>query len=177
MSENIKDVFVTLAKYNAMANKDAVKVLEGLESSKLTEDLGSYFGSILGLLNHQLASDIGWLKMLGENVSELDFILPLLEEFEIERLPPKEIHWKTLSEYNSVRIKVDEVLERMVTTLSPEQYLTEFTIEGRRGKFTTIVWRNLLLLFNHHIHHRGGVSLLLDQLGIENNFSSLLARA
>ncbi|MFX1524367.1 MAG: DinB family protein [Promethearchaeota archaeon] len=177
MSENIKDVFVTLAKYNAMANKDAVKVLEGLESSKLTEDLGSYFGSILGLLNHQLASDIGWLKMLGENVSELDFILPLLEEFEIERLPPKEIHWKTLSEYNSVRIKVDEVLERMVTTLSPEQYLTEFTIEGRRGKFTTIVWRNLLLLFNHHIHHRGGVSLLLDQLGTENNFSSLLARA
>jgi uncharacterized damage-inducible protein DinB len=177
MSGNMKDVFVSLAKYNTMANQDAVKLLEGLEPSKLTEDLGSYFGSILGLLDHQLASDIGWLKMLGENVSELDFVLPLLEEFEIERLPPKELHWKTLSEYNSVRVKVDEVIERMVSTLSPEQYLTEFTIEGRRGKVTVIVWRNLLLLFNHHIHHRGGLSLLLDQLKIENNFSTILWRA
>jgi len=177
MSGNMKDVFVSLAKYNTMANKDAVKVLEGLELPKLTEDLGSYFGSILGLLDHQLASDIGWLKMLGENVSELDFVLPLLEEFEIERLPPKELHWKSLSEYNSVRVKVDEVIERMVTTLSPEQYLSEFTMETRRGKVTTIVWRNLLLLFNHHIHHRGGLSLILDQLNIENNFSSILWRA
>ena len=125
MSENIKDVFVSLVKYNTMANKDAVKILEGVEPSKLTEDLGSYFGSILGLLDHQLASDIDWLKMLGENVSELDFVLPLIEEFEVERLPPKELHWKTLSNFNSVRVKVDEVIERMVTTLSPEQYLLE----------------------------------------------------
>ncbi|MHA2475401.1 MAG: DinB family protein [Promethearchaeota archaeon] len=168
---------MSLVKYNTMANKDAVKILEGVEPSKLTEDLGSYFGSILGLLDHQLASDIGWLKMLGENVSELDFILPIIEEFEIDRLPPKELHWKTLSEYNSVRVKVDDVMERMVTTLSPEQYLTEFTIKGRRGKITTKIWRNLLLLFNHNIHHRGGLSLILDQLNIENNFSTLLWRA
>jgi uncharacterized damage-inducible protein DinB len=115
--------------------------------------------------------------MLGENISELDFVLPLIEEFQIERLPPKQLHWKTLSEYNSVRVKVDEFTERIVTTLSPEQYVTEITIEGRRGKFNVVIWRNLLLLFNHHIHHRGGVSLLLDQLNIENNFSSLLWRA
>lgn len=160
-----------------MANKDAVKILEGIESSKLTEDLGSYFGSILGLLDHILASDIGWLKMLGENFSDLDFLLPLIEEFEVDRLPPKELHWKTLSEYNSVRVKLDDVIERMVNTLTPEQYLKEFTMKGRRGDVTTIVWRNLLLFFNHHIHHRGGLSLILDQLGIENNFSTLLWRA
>jgi uncharacterized damage-inducible protein DinB len=177
MPENIKDIFVSLAKYNTMANKEIMKILEGLESSKLTEDLGSYFGSILGLLDHQLASDLGWLKMLGENISELDFVLPVIEEFQIERLPPKQLHWKTLSEYNSVRVKVDEVIERMVNTLSPEQYLTEITLEGRRGKVNVIIWRNLLLLFNHHIHHRGGISMLLDQLNIENNFSSLLWRA
>jgi uncharacterized damage-inducible protein DinB len=160
-----------------MANKDVVRVLEGVESSKLTEDLGSYYGSILGLLDHLLASDISWLKMLGRNISELDFILPLIEEFKIERLTPKELHWKTLSEYNSIRVKVDEIIERMVTTLSPEQYLEEFTMKGRRGEFTTIVWRNLLLLFNHHIHHRGGLAVLLDQLDVQNNFSTHLMRA
>jgi len=177
LPENIKDVFVLLAKYNTMANKEVVDVLEGLESSKLTEDLGSYFGSILGLLDHQLASDIGWLKMLGENISDLDFVLPLIKDFQIDRLPPKELHWKTLSEYNTVRVEVDKIIERVVNTLSPDQYTSVITMETRRGKLNYITWRTLLLMFNHHTHHRGGVSLLLDQLNIENNFSSLLWRA
>jgi len=177
MPENIKDVFEVLAKYNTMANKDIVKILEGVESSKLTEDLGSYFGSILGLLDHQLASDIGWLKMLGENVSDLDFVLSLIKDFKIDRLPPKELHWKTLSEYNTVRVEVDKIIERVVNTLPPGQYSTEITMETKRGKISFILWRTLLLMFNHHTHHRGGVSSLLDQLNIENNFSSLLWRA
>ncbi len=176
MPENIKDVFERLAKYNTMANKDVVKVLDGLESSKLTEDLGSYFGSILGVLDHLLASDISWLKMLGGNISDLDFVPPLIEDFQIDRLPQKELHWKTLSEYNTVRVEVDKIIERVVTALSPDQYTTEITMESRRGKFNYITWRTLLLMFNHHTHHRGGVSLLLDQLNIENNFSTLLWR-
>ena len=177
MPENIKNVFELLAKYNTMANKEAVDVLEGLESSKLTEDLGSYFGSILGLLDHQLWGDIDWLKMLGENISDLDFVLPLIEDFQIDQLPPKQLHWKTLSEYNSVRVAVDKVIERVVNALSPEKYSSVITFETKRGKFSNITWRTLLRMFNHQAHHRGGVSLLLDQLNIENNFSSLLGRA
>ncbi|MFW9895900.1 MAG: DinB family protein [Candidatus Thorarchaeota archaeon] len=176
MPENIKDVFELLVKYNTMTNKEAVDVLEKLEPSKLTEDLGSYFGSILGLLDHQLVSDIGWLRALGENVPELDFVLPLIEEYNIERIPPKELHWKTLSEYSPVRGEVDKVLERVITTLSPDQYSASITLKGRRGEFTYITWRILLHLFNHHTHHRGGVSTLLDQLNIESNFSNLLWR-
>ncbi|MHA2182918.1 MAG: DinB family protein [Promethearchaeota archaeon] len=176
MTENIKDVFEILAKYNTMANKDIVKILEGVESSKLTEDSGSYFGSILGLLDHQLASDISWLKNLGENISDLDFLPPLMEDFQIDRLPPKELHWKTLSEYNTVRVEVDKIIERMVNTLPSDQYSTEVTTETKRGKYSYIIWRTLILMFNHHTHHRGGVSLLLDQLNVENNFSSLLWR-
>jgi len=174
MTENIKDVFEVLAKYNTMANKGVVDGLEGLESSKLTEDLGSYFGSILGLLDHQLASDIGWLKMMGENISDLDFILPLIKDFQIDRLPPKELHWKSLSEHNTVRVEVDKVIERVVNALSPDQYSTVITLETKRGELSFIVWRTLLLMFNHHTHHRGGVAVLLDQLEVKNEFSNLL---
>lgn len=174
MPENIKVVFELLSKYNVMTNKEVVDVLKGLESSKLTEDLGSYYGSILGLLDHQLVADIGWLRVLGENVRDLDFVLPLLKDYQTERIPQKELHWKTLSEYISVRVDVDKVLEQVVNTLSPDQYSTTITLEGRRGKFTFIVWKILLQLFNHHTHHRGGVAVLLDQLNIENSYSNLL---
>jgi uncharacterized damage-inducible protein DinB len=176
MPENIKNVFELLAKYNTMTNKEAVDVLGGIESSKLTEDLGSYFGSILGLLDHQLASDIGWLRALGENVKDLDFVIPLIKDFSVERLPQKQLHWKTLSEYNSIRVEVDKILERVITTLSPDQYSASITLKGRRGEFTYITWRILLHLFNHHTHHRGGVSLLLDQLNVDSNFANLLWR-
>ena len=174
MPENIKDVFDLLAKYNTKTNQKVSDILEGLESSKLTEDLGAYFGSILGLLDHQLAADIGWFRALGENISAWDFVPPLLESYSIERLPQKELHWKTLSEYKPVRVEVDKVLERMVNELDPDQFSTSFTIEGRRGKFENIIWRVLLQIFNHQTHHRGGISVLLDQLEIENSFSSLL---
>ncbi|MFX1524361.1 MAG: DinB family protein [Promethearchaeota archaeon] len=174
MPESIKVVFDILAKYNTMTNKEVVEVIKGLESSKLTEDLGSYYGSILGLLDHQLVGDIGWLRVLGENVKDLDFLLPLLKDYQTERIPPKDLHWKTLSDYNTIRVEVDKLLERVVTTLSPDQYSTSITLEGRRGKFTYIVWKILLQLFNHHTHHRGGVAVLLDQLNIENSYSNLL---
>jgi len=42
---------------------------------------------------------------------------PLLEGYSIERLPQKELHWKTLSEYKSARVEVDKVLERVVDEL------------------------------------------------------------
>ena len=112
--------------------------------------------------------------MLGESVSDLGFVLELIKNFQIERLPPKELHWKTLSEYNTVRIEVDNIIERAVNALPPDKYSTEITTETKRGKITYIIWRTLLLMFNHHTHHRGGVSVLLDQLNVKNDFSSLL---
>jgi uncharacterized damage-inducible protein DinB len=172
--ENIKVVFELLVKYNTMTNKEVIDILEGFDSSKLTEDLGSYFGSILGLLDHQLAADIGWLRVMGENITDLDFILPLIKDYNVERIPPKELHWKTLSEYYTVRVEIDKLLERVVTRLTPDEYSSTITLEGRRGKFTYIIWRILLQMFNHHTHHRGGVSTILDQLNIENSYSSLL---
>jgi len=52
MPEKKKNVFELLAKYNTNTNQKVSDILDSLEYSKLTEDLGSYFGSILGLLDH-----------------------------------------------------------------------------------------------------------------------------
>jgi uncharacterized damage-inducible protein DinB len=36
------------------------------------------------------------------------------------------------------------------------------------------LWQLLMQWFNHHTHHRGQVSVQLDALGIENDYSGLL---
>jgi uncharacterized damage-inducible protein DinB len=174
MGDDMKAVFELLAKYNKLTNQDIVKILEGVDPDKLTDNVGSYYLSIMGLLNHQLQADIGWLRVLGTHISSLDFVPTLLERFPSERLPPDKLYWTTLEEFKIARSEVDSILERVVNTISASEYITTLIVEGRRGKFEYITWRILLHLFNHHTHHRGGISVLLDQLKIENDYSNLL---
>ena len=171
---DIKEVCTILAKYNKLTNKDMIKILETVDSEKLIEDLGSYYKSIMGVLNHHLQADIGWLRVLGSNVSYLHFVLPLLERFPTERLSPGQLYWTSLDDYKTVRYEVDDILERVISSLPSSEYSSTITVEGRRGKFDYIIWRIFLHLFNHHTHHRGSISVLLDQLKIENDYSNLL---
>ena len=174
MAESIKEMLKTFAKYNSTTTKDIIKILKRMEPDQLIKDLGSYFGSILGILNHQLVADILWLRGYGKNIPSLDFVLPIIEKFHIERKPPKELQWSNLEEYKSVRVEIDKLMERVIETLSPSQYTSLLKMEDHRGSIEFVTWRYLLHLFNHHTHHRGGVAVLLDQLKVKNEFSNLL---
>ncbi len=174
MTDDIKVVFELLAKYNKLTNLDMMKILEGVEPDKLNENVGSYYESIMGLLNHYLMADIGWLRVLGTHVSSLDFIPQLLERFPTERLPPGKLYWSTLDKYKNIRSEIDGIMERVVESIPVSEYSAKIVVEGRRGKLEYIIWRILMHLFNHETHHRGGVSVLLDQLKVENDYSNLL---
>ncbi len=170
----VKEVFKLLARYNSITNTELLTILEGLEPSKLTEDLGSYYGSILGLLNHIATADLNWLRGYGKNINSLEFVIPMLEKIPFERKDSKELNWSTLAEFKSVRLQIDNIIERVIEELTPSQYTSVLVIEGRRGRMEYVTWRYLLHLFNHHTHHRGAVAVLLDQLNIENDYSNLL---
>jgi uncharacterized damage-inducible protein DinB len=174
MTENVKEIYILLAKYNQITNQDLIKILREVEPNKLSENLGSYYGSILGILNHHLLADIGWIRILSTHISSLDWVGPLLNRFPSNRPPPNELIWKSLDEFVPVRLEIDEILERVVENLDSSDYYTIFSVEGRRGKMDYVTWKVLLHLFNHQTHHRGSVSVLLDQLRIENDYSNLL---
>ncbi len=167
-------MFQTLARYNKLTNQDMVKVLETMDPTKLIEDLGSYYKSIMGVLNHHLQADIGWLRILGTHISYLNFISPLLERFPTERLSPGQLYWTSLDEYKTVRYEIDDIYEKAISSLPASEFPSIITVEGRRGKLDYVTWRIFLHLFNHQTHHRGSVSVLLDQLNIENDYSNLL---
>ena len=174
MTENVKDIFILLAKYNKITNQEMYKALQEVEPNKINENLGLYHISILGVLNHHLGADILWIRTLVPHITSLDFIPPLLEHLPTKRPPPNTLIWASLDEYQPVRTEIDGILERIVKQLDSSDYATVFTVESRRGKMEYVTWRVLLHLFNHHTHHRGGISVLLDQLGIKNDYSSLL---
>ena len=174
MSENVKEIYKLLAKYNQITNQDLITILREVDANKLSENLGSYYSSILGILNHHLLADIGWIRVLGTHIKTLDFVGPLLDRFPNKRPPPNELIWNSLDDYVPVRVEIDQLLERVVENLNSTDYYTIFSVEGRRGKMDYVTWKVLLHLFNHQTHHRGSVSVLLDQLGIQNDYSNLL---
>ena len=174
MSENVKEIYKLLVKYNQITNQDLITILREVDANKLSENLGSYYSSILGILNHHLLADIGWIRVLGTHIKTLDFVGPLLDRFPNKRPPPNELIWNSLDDYVPVRVEIDQLLERVVENLNSTDYYTIFSVEGRRGKMDYVTWKVLLHLFNHQTHHRGSVSVLLDQLGIQNDYSNLL---
>ena len=174
MDNGIKDLLITLAKYNRITNSEMLEILKDLRPEKLTDDVNSYYKSIMGILNHLLLADINWLRALGNTIPELNYIISELEIFPSHRPSQNELHWPSLNEYKTSRIKVDDLLERVVSSLPSSQYNSILKIENRRGTFEDKPWRILLHLFNHQTHHRGGIAILLDQFEIKNDYSNLL---
>ncbi|MBN1801431.1 MAG: hypothetical protein JW891_07995 [Candidatus Lokiarchaeota archaeon] len=62
----------------------------------------------------------------------------------------------------------------MIGSISEEQYEKTLTIENKRGKVENITWCFMMHLFNHQTHHMGGLAVILDQMGVKNDFSNLL---
>ena len=71
-----------------------------------------------------------------------------------------------------------------------DQAILEFTREMQPSTFKSVIryknfkgedqeqalWKPLLHWFNHQTHHRGQISVLLDLVGVNNDYSSLLPR-
>jgi uncharacterized damage-inducible protein DinB len=169
----MKELFQLLAKYNTQTNAEMMGILEKLSPEQVTKDVGSFYGSILGLLNHILVTDVAWLKRFCNQFPELERINAKLPEFTMKGW--KDIIWPSLAALKPIRIAVDQALEQACDLLSERQYASVLEYKGWDGKdMKKSVWLVLAHQFNHQTHHRGQIAVLLDQMGIENDYSGIL---
>jgi uncharacterized damage-inducible protein DinB len=85
--------------------------------------------------------------------------------------------WKSFDELKKVRLSFDEVIRKTFELIPEEKYelvLTRKSFKGDEQK--VIAWNSFLHLFNHETHHRGQIATILDQMGIENDYSNLIFR-
>lgn len=57
-----RSIFQNLARYNERANQELFASLAQLTGRARRRDMGSWFGSIHGILNHIIICDINWLR-------------------------------------------------------------------------------------------------------------------
>ena len=145
------------ARYNRLANETLYEACARLSEEERRRDLGAFFRSVHGTLNHLLLGDTIWMTRLegGAHPStNLDAILH-----------------QTFDALRGARVEMDRRIERFFSDLPAD-------FERRIFKSRTVRYINnagidsedpleviLPHFFNHQTHHRAQVHTLLSQLG------------
>jgi uncharacterized damage-inducible protein DinB len=158
-----------LARYNHWMNEKLYGVASQLSDEARKRDCGAFFKSIHGTLNHLLLADKVWLaRFTGETV-EQGFMGP-----SGIRALDQELHGN-FEELRRERSLVDDRLSAWVSELTPER-LTGSLIYMRNGKRTEHpLWWVVAHVFNHQTHHRGQITTLLSQQGLDPGVTDLFA--
>lgn len=169
----VKENMQLMASYNQWMNQSIYKAVAELSYIDLIEDKGAFFGSILGTLNHNLAADIIWLKRFADHFSELsslDFVRML------ER--PATLNTQLFDDLlllQRQRFKLDQLIIAMMNELTDEMLSSALMYKNMKGiEHSQRFGFTLQHFFNHQTHHRGQITTLLSQLGIDVGVTDLI---
>lgn len=147
--------FQLMAEYNRWMNQKLYAVCANIPDEKRKADLGAFFRSIHGTLNHILWGDRIWLwRFTGERFVFGKMGEDVYADFETLR---------------GEREKTDEFILDWAKNLR-EDWLAgpfEFTSVQDGSTRHGPAWIFVTQLFNHQTHHRGQVTTLIKQLGCE----------
>ena len=162
-----------MTQYNKQVNSQLFDLLESVDETVLSGNNGSYFDSILGLLNHILLSDLGWLSTYRLSNLKPKTLQTAILDYENPGFG--KILYHNLSDLRDHREKVDDLFIDFVEEMSDDQFQGEVKLTRSNGKTHTFPFGKVLMhLFNHQTHHRGAVSQILDRAGVENDYSNLM---
>jgi uncharacterized damage-inducible protein DinB len=151
----MKRQFQMLAAYNRWANARLYDAAGELTDEQFGRDVGAYFGSMMGTLNHLLVADRIWMKRFtaeGEAPKALDAV----------------IH-PNLDPLRMAREAEDDRIASWIDGLSEEAFAGRFTyitVTDMR-RVSQRLAPALTHLFNHQTHHRGQAHTVLSLLGRE----------
>ncbi|TQV67271.1 damage-inducible protein DinB [Exilibacterium tricleocarpae] len=161
MKQNFLNYFDSLSKYNIWMNQKIYAVCDSLSDGVRKKDMGAFFGSIHRTLDHILYGDKAWLERLRDGTFTPRDINKTLHE-----------EWEALK---TERFVVDKEIDAWVQTLTDKSLDSIFTFTSNVDKKERSVPRRILIqhLFNHQTHHRGQLTTLLSQLGLEYGSTDL----
>jgi uncharacterized damage-inducible protein DinB len=150
---SMKSHFTMMADYNAWANGRLYAMASRLPDEQYRRDVGAYFKSLHGTLNHILCADLIWMRRLtgaGEHPKNLDAIV--FDDF---------------ASLSSARQREDQRIIAYVDSLSEAQLEEIWAYQTMNGTPRKQRRREILAhLFNHQTHHRGQAHALLTTLGV-----------
>jgi uncharacterized damage-inducible protein DinB len=149
----IREYATAMAAYNQWMNESLYTKAAELSDEERKRDLGAFFRSIHGTLNHILLADLWWMQRFhGEPLARKSVGDELYADF---------------AELTAARREMDAWIIAWADGVSDafaESELRFFSVTYGRERVLPH-WAAIVQVFNHQTHHRGQVTTLLKQLG------------
>jgi uncharacterized damage-inducible protein DinB len=152
----------TLAAYNRWMNERLYALCAELSDENRKRDCGAFFKSIHGLLNHGLLGDRLWLgRFLGR-----PFPVRSLDQELYAGFP----------ELRAERARTDSEIDAWVASLGPDDFAgtLHYTSVVNSAPRSIPFWVAATHFFNHQTHHRGQLTTLLMQAGVDPGVTDLI---
>ncbi|HET9579316.1 MAG TPA: DinB family protein [Usitatibacter sp.] len=152
----------TMARYNRWMNERLYECCARLADQERKRDAGAFFKSIHGTLNHLLLADRVWM---GRFTGTTFRVKSLADEL-----------YADFAELRTERAKTDDAIDAWAATLTDAKlrgelaYTSIVNPEPRRYPLGLAVTH----FFNHQTHHRGQLTTLLMQQGIDPGVTDLI---
>jgi uncharacterized damage-inducible protein DinB len=156
------DLAKVLARYNAWMNERLYASCSSLPDDERKKDVGAFFKSIHGTLNHLLLGDRIWM---GRFTAKPFAVKSLAQEL-----------YADFEELRAERARTDEAITAWAASLSPDDIGADlhYVTITNPGPRTTPLGFAIAHFFNHQTHHRGQLTTLLMQRGVDPGVTDLL---
>ena len=163
----ILDILEYYSQCNKYINLDMIKIIK--ENNFFDKAIIGYFKNIGDILFHILDVDLSWTNDLKQKINSKIFENNLYKNFNENASIINT--YKSIIDFEIDRINFDNLLVELIKGMDKEQIEEEITVSNYQTK---TVWEILIHTFNHQTHHRGQISQILDENGINNDFSNMI---
>ena len=150
-----------MAQYNAWMNEKLYGLSASIPDSERKRDRGAFFKSVHGTLNHLLSADLAWMtRFTGEGPAPPGLGTEMYESFD---------------DLSRERRIVDVRIVEWAAKLSHEWLEQPLTYTSSVDDVTRTIptWAAVVHMFNHGTHHRGQLTTLLKQMGLDPGITDL----
>ena len=172
-SMSLSSNFELLADYNQWMNCQLYDAAAKLPSRDLIADRGAFFGSVIDTLNHIYVGDLIWLQRFAGHPAQFSS-LELVRNLPTPQALDSVVH-SELKQLREARNALDDVIKAFVREPAESQFASALSYSNTRGiPFSKPLAYLIQHFFNHQTHHRGQITTLLNQFGVDAGTTDLL---
>jgi uncharacterized damage-inducible protein DinB len=168
----MKEILLMYAQYTQKANASAMAALDGLSNEALNEDRKSYYKSLAGLASHAFGCALYFHGVFRAAMPAAAAALKATEGLgiaESQKLSPAE--WSAMKKACAI---ADQATVDLVLALSEGELAHPIETKWYGGNPPAVPLCFFLhQVYVHGIHHRGQISQILDEMGVENDYSGI----
>lgn len=156
------------AKYNQKTNHTLSNLIQSLPDEEIYKERTTYFESINGLVMHLIYSARYMMGLIRKHWNHPLMIHDVTApEFEVNPQNPAEV-FELLTE-------LDQIMVDFLAGVTEEelQMPTQQVMVLRTKEVPLSIWNILMQFVVHQTHHRGQISQLLDELGVDHDYGNV----